>query len=226
MGMVFWGENILEEKPEFGPVFGTKPRGRLLSAAANLFSKNGINATGIDCVIKEAGTAKTTLYTAFGSKEGLIVAVLEAESQAWLDWFAREVDGVNGSSRDKLAATFDVLHKWFSHEQFYGCPLFNAMAESPSSSYKIRELAFNHRAVLERRFKILAIDCGVKNADRLVRELMILLDGAIISACIRRDPNAATSAATAFATILHKEVNTIRPNCEAESMSFVKMAVE
>lgn len=224
--MVFWGENILEEKPEFVPIFGMNPRGRLLSAAANLFSKDGINATGIDCVIKKAGTAKTTLYSAFGSKEGLIVAVLEAESQAWLDWFAREVDGIKGSSYDKLAATFDVLHKWFAHEQFYGCPLFNAMAESPSSSFKIRELAFNHRSVLELRFKALAIDCGVKNTDRLVRELMILFDGAIISACIRKDPNAAKSAATAFATILDKETNAILPKCEAESMKFAKMAVE
>ena len=36
-------------------------RGRLLNAATRLFCKNGINATGIDAIINEAGTAKTTL---------------------------------------------------------------------------------------------------------------------------------------------------------------------
>jgi AcrR family transcriptional regulator len=42
-------------------------RGRLLNAATRLFCKNGINATGIDAIINEAGTAKTTLYKLFGS---------------------------------------------------------------------------------------------------------------------------------------------------------------
>ena len=47
-------------------------RGRLLSAATYLFCKNGINATGIDAIINEAGTAKTTLYKLFGSKNNQI----------------------------------------------------------------------------------------------------------------------------------------------------------
>src|SRR5579872_5697545 len=49
-------------------------RGRLLNAATRLFCKNGINATGIDAIINEAGTAKTTLYKLFGSKNNLVHA--------------------------------------------------------------------------------------------------------------------------------------------------------
>src|SRR6516165_9611873 len=56
-------------------------RGRLLSAATHLFCKNGINATGIDAIIGEAGTAKTTLYKLFGSKTNLVHAVLESEGR-------------------------------------------------------------------------------------------------------------------------------------------------
>src|SRR6266403_5480845 len=51
-------------------------RGRLLSAATYLFCKNGINATGIDAIINEAGTAKTTLYKLFGSKTNLVRRLL------------------------------------------------------------------------------------------------------------------------------------------------------
>ena len=58
-------------------------RGRLLSAATHLFCKNGINATGIDAIIEEAGTAKTTLYKLFGSKTNLVNAVLESEGKQW-----------------------------------------------------------------------------------------------------------------------------------------------
>ncbi len=57
-------------------------RGRLLGAATRLFCKNGINATGIDAIINEAGTAKTTLYKLFGSKTNLVHAVLEKRGQA------------------------------------------------------------------------------------------------------------------------------------------------
>ena len=62
-------------------------RGRLLSAATRLFCKNGINATGIDAIIDEAGTAKTTLYKLFGSKTNLVHAVLESEGKHWREWF-------------------------------------------------------------------------------------------------------------------------------------------
>src|SRR5260221_14021743 len=62
-------------------------RGRLLNAATHLFCKNGINATGIDAIINEAGTAKTTLYKLFGSKTNLVNAVLESEGKATRERF-------------------------------------------------------------------------------------------------------------------------------------------
>ena len=60
---------------------------RLLDAATQLFCRYGTNATGVDAVIDEARTAKTTLYRIFGSKEGLIEAVLENEGRRWREWF-------------------------------------------------------------------------------------------------------------------------------------------
>src|SRR6266478_3681936 len=62
-------------------------RGRLLAAATHLFCKNGINATGIDAIINEAGTAKSTLYKLFGSKTNLVHVVLESEGKQWREWF-------------------------------------------------------------------------------------------------------------------------------------------
>src|SRR5215470_18584595 len=67
-------------------------RGRLLSAATHLFCKNGINATGIDAIIEEAGTAKTTLYKLFGSKTNLVHAVLESEGRQWREWFIGAIE--------------------------------------------------------------------------------------------------------------------------------------
>ena len=52
------------------------PRERLLKAASKLFYDEGIHTVGIDRVIEKAGVAKASLYSAFGSKEGLVRAYL------------------------------------------------------------------------------------------------------------------------------------------------------
>src|SRR5438128_3481057 len=93
-------------------------RGRLLTAATRLFCKNGINATGIDAIINEAGTAKTTLYKLFGSKTNLVHVVLETEGKQWRDWFIDAVESGGGSAQAKLARIFPSLKHWFGQERF------------------------------------------------------------------------------------------------------------
>src|SRR5471032_1388167 len=97
-------------------------RGRLLSAATRLFCKNGINATGIDAIINEAGTAKTTLYKLFGSKTNLVHVVLENEGKQWREWFIAALESGGGTAQTKLARIFPALKDWFGQERFYGCP--------------------------------------------------------------------------------------------------------
>ena len=68
------------------PMVGEVPaRERLIEAASRLFCRYGINAVGVDTVVAEAGTAKATLYKAFGSKEKLVEAVLEHPSDRRAD---------------------------------------------------------------------------------------------------------------------------------------------
>src|SRR6201999_326672 len=97
-------------------------RGRLLGAATYLFCKNGINATGIDAIINEAGTAKTTLYKLFGSKNNLVHVVLETEGKQWREWFIGAVEAGGGSPQEKLARVLPALKSWFAGDRFYGCP--------------------------------------------------------------------------------------------------------
>src|SRR5260370_8040271 len=104
-------------------------RGRLLSAATRLFCKNGINATGIDAIINEAGTAKTTLYKLFGSKTNLVHVVLETEGKQWREWFIGTIESGGGNAQAKLARIFPALKDWFGPDPFYRCPFINAVAE-------------------------------------------------------------------------------------------------
>src|SRR5437016_12454709 len=123
-------------------------RGRLLSAATHLFCKNGINATGIDAIIDEAGTAKTTLYKLFGSKTNLVHAVLESEGKQWREWFIGAIEAGGGDAQTKLTRIFPTLKTWFGEDRFYGCPFINAVAEHDKDQKQFRYIAMKHKKIV------------------------------------------------------------------------------
>src|ERR1700694_217411 len=105
------------------------PRDRLIEAATRLLWRYGANSVGVDAIVEAAGTAKTTLYKVFGSKDGLVEAVLQREGQTWRTWFLAEIDGPGGSARERLARIGPTLKLWFGRDDYYGCPFINAVAE-------------------------------------------------------------------------------------------------
>ncbi|WP_370319046.1 TetR/AcrR family transcriptional regulator [Oricola sp.] len=177
-------------------------RERLLLAASDLFCRYGINATGVDAIVAAAGTAKTTLYKAFGSKEGLIEAVLEREGSTWREWFSAEVDALPGSAGDRLVHLFDVLKKWFAEENFYGCPFINAVGEHDKEDDRIRLLTLKHKKIVLGKITELARDARPDDPDGLTHELNLLIDGAIVAALITRDPNVADHGRNAAARLM------------------------
>jgi AcrR family transcriptional regulator len=52
-------------------------RTRLLDAAARLFAEQGIDAVSVDAVADAAGRTSGSIYAHFGSKDGLVTAVLD-----------------------------------------------------------------------------------------------------------------------------------------------------
>ena len=117
------------------------PRERLIGAATRLFCRHGVNSVGVDAIVAAAGTAKTTLYKVFGSKDGLVEAVLEREGRIWRAWFIAEIDGPGGSPAQRLERVGPALKQWFSRDDFYGCPFINAVGESDKADDRLRTLA-------------------------------------------------------------------------------------
>ena len=60
-------------------------RDRILRTAAELFSQKGYSAAGVDDLAARSGIAKTGIYYHFGSKEGLLAAVLDHTTTIWID---------------------------------------------------------------------------------------------------------------------------------------------
>ena len=176
-------------------------RGRLLSAATRLFCKNGINATGIDAIIDEAGTAKTTLYKLFGSKTNLVHAVLESEGKQWREWFIGAIEAGGGDAQTKLTRIFPALKIWFGEDRFYGCPFINAVAEHDKDQKQFRNIAMKHKKVLLAHIERLAGEMGATEPALFAHQLALLIDGAIVAAMVSRDPGVADTAALAAGSL-------------------------
>src|SRR6478672_7886720 len=95
-------------------------RDRLLDAASELFYEHGVHTVGIDTIIERAGVAKATLYSAFGSKEELVRAYLQARHASRRATVLAEME-MHDDPRGKLLALFDVLVISVKRPQFRGC---------------------------------------------------------------------------------------------------------
>jgi len=99
-----------------------------------------------------------------------------------------------------LATIFDVQGLTFAEPGFRGCAFVGASAEAPEGS-SVEQVAEDYRAWLRSLFLDLAKEAEARNPEQLARQLMLLYDGAGISAWMDHDPSAA-KAARAVATAL------------------------
>lgn len=184
------------------PVATTRDaRERLLAAAYQLFSRQGVGAVGVDTIIAEAGVAKMSLYRHFASKEGLVLAFLERREQRWtLDWLEAEVLRRATAPEARLLAIFDVFHGWFQEAGFEGCAFISVLLESLPDS-RVHAAAANHLARKRAIVRRLASEAGLAQVEAFAQTWHILMKGAVISAQ-EGHRRAAKDAQKAAATIL------------------------
>jgi AcrR family transcriptional regulator len=169
-------------------------REALLTTAAELFSRQGYRAVGIDTLLAEAGVAKMTLYKQFGSKEELIAAVLERlAGEISSDLSARLAAAPDGS-RERILAVFDWLADWVRSPGFHGCLFIKAAGEYPETGDRPRQAAEAFKAGCRELLEELCGDLGVNDPSRLARQLHLLMEGALVLAFVEREPRAATDA--------------------------------
>lgn len=148
---------------------------RILEAATELFYRRGVNATGIDLIISEAGIAKATLYNNFESKEVLVAKYLE---RLRLKFEENLQQAVSKQGRS-LTIPFDLLETTVVQGEFFGCPFTNALAELPESTL-VQEEVRKYRGVVLNYFSEFA-------TKEIVQQLMLVYDGAFTSC--KLDPN-------------------------------------
>ncbi len=165
---------------------------RLLAAADELFYTEGVNSVGIDRVIERAGVAKATLYSAFGSKDGLIKAYLMQRHEYRVRRITRYVDA-QSEPRDKLLAVFDSLAELFATPGWRGCPFLAAPGETRSGD-PVGEVTTLTRAWTRTLFTDLAGNAGLSEPSALADALMNVYDGAIVASQLDQKLTAASTA--------------------------------
>jgi len=179
-------------------------RERLLAAAQELFYKEGINTVGINRVIEHAEVAKASLYDCFGSKEGLIRAYLTARHEARQKRLQERLAHYD-NPRDRLLGVFDVMAEVAVESNFGGCAFIRASAEARAGS-GVKSVCNESRSWIRALFTDLAREAGAADPERLAAQLVLLYDGASVSAQMDHDESAAASARAAAALMLDAAV--------------------
>ncbi len=81
-------------------------RARLLAAAAALFAEQGVDAVSVDAVAEAAGRTSGAVYSHFGSKQGLLLALLDSWKDSVLTILLAEV-AVSDSPAGQLSAVWE-----------------------------------------------------------------------------------------------------------------------
>ncbi|MGZ4999150.1 MAG: TetR/AcrR family transcriptional regulator [Methylomonas sp.] len=165
-------------------------RQRLLDAATELFYSQGIKATGIDAIVKLAGTNKMTLYNHFPSKDELVIAFLQKRDEDFTSWFAEQLNSKAVDAQDKLLAIFDVIDDWMSIPAFRGCAFINAAAEFPTEGNPIHQLSAEFYDKFQSFITSLGEECGISEPEALAMQLTLLVEGAIVSEQMKRNSGA------------------------------------
>jgi AcrR family transcriptional regulator len=155
-----------------------------MTAAYELFSTQGVKATGVDSIIERSGVARQTMYRHFPSKEHLVLAFLERREELWTrDWLQTEVERRARDPDERLLAIFDALDEWFRRPDFEGCSFINVMLEHPDLADPLHRASVSYLAGGRHFVEDLARRAGITDADGFAREWHILVKGSIVAAC-------------------------------------------
>src|SRR4051794_20326089 len=180
-------------------------RQRLLETADRLFYRDGVRAVGIDRIIAEAGVAKMSLYKHFPSKDDLILAVLKHREEGVLAFFRAAMERHGRKAKSPLRAFFAALKDFFESPGFRGCPFQNAAVELADAAHPGTAFVRGHKQRFSEFLRGLVEQTVGRAAAKVAPAVSLLVEGAIITAVIQGDPDAADVARDAALKLLAEE---------------------
>ena len=174
-------------------------RERLVDAAIDVFYREGFTASGIEKVLNAADVSRMSLYRHFQSKDELILAAIDTRDRRFRSWLRERIEGATEDPRGRLLALFDVLDQWikgdaFPAQGFSGCFFVNAAAEFHAPGDPVHRAAAAHKRALGAYGEELARAAGVAEPRLVAKRLALLKEGAVSTAHVSGDIEAARDA--------------------------------
>jgi AcrR family transcriptional regulator len=153
---------------------GRGARDRIAAAAATLFSRHGIHATGVEALTSAASVSKRTFYQHFPSKDELVRSYLRSLDEGGGTALERQLDDIELTPRERLLAIFDARPV----DRFRGCPFHNAAVESAGVVEGVDEIVRDHKLRFAQRLSDVAAEAGAADPRQLGNQLLVLFEGA------------------------------------------------
>lgn len=185
---------------------GPDSRATLLTTAGSLFVRSGFHQVSVDDIADTAQVAKTAIYYHFGNKEGLVTDFLEGHIET-LEASLIEAVSAHKEPRARLRAVFDWHTAWFRQPDFAGCVFSRATEEYKGKQDAIAEISRLQKRSLRHAIRALLEAAGVREerSEQLAHFMIYLLDGAVVSANVLDEKDAADQAWIAAERLLDDE---------------------
>src|ERR1700758_5274738 len=177
---------------------GRGARQRILDSAAELFYRDGINATGVERLAAESSVSKRTLYQHFPSK----TAVVEEYLRSIEHRVANPVDNAEQTPRERLLAVFQP--PMVRGGPLRGCPFHNAAVEVAGAMPGVQDIVRTNKRSFIDGLTELAKQAGAADPRLLGNQLAVLYEGAAALTTSLDDPSPWAQARAAAETLIEQ----------------------
>jgi AcrR family transcriptional regulator len=167
---------------------GARSREAVLDAAERLMAEQGYEAASVAALVEEAAIPASSIYHYFGSKEGVLLAVMERGAERF---FAElpDLDRRLGSQREHLRALIDLVAATLDRHPTF-LRILVVMATQPVDAGegegevhrvvdRVRELAL--RRLRGQMQVVFGLDPASDAAEHLARFALAAFDGAFVA---------------------------------------------
>jgi AcrR family transcriptional regulator len=177
---------------------------RLLTAADEVFYEEGTAATAVERLLEKSGVARGTLYGNFRSKTELVDAYLARRHQRTLAAIEDAMSGVDRSDPSAVfAALISVGEQRSEAGTYRGCAFALAVAEMPEADGPAVRWARTHKSAIKELLAT-ALTGKVDDPTEMAEALLVLYDGALLSAALRPGERSFAAALRTGLTILER----------------------
>jgi AcrR family transcriptional regulator len=165
---------------------GARSREAVLDAAERLMAEHGYDAATVAALVDEAGVPASSIYHYFGSKEGVLLAVMQRGAERFFELLP-DLDRPLGSQAEHLQALVDTVAATLERNPDF-LRILVVMATQPVNAEegevhrvvnRVREMALER--LRDQMQVVFGLDSATADADQLARFALAAFDGAFVA---------------------------------------------